>query len=238
MAASRRDSPSKKWAKYRRAHRIATILHDTYGSPHHSNKEDPLDELVFILLSQMTTGPSFNRVYDRLKAAYPTWDMLTNISIAKLRSIIKDAGLSWQKAPRIKKIISKLKVDFGSVTLLPLTMMTDVEAEHYLQTLPGVGVKTAKCVLMYSLSRTVLPADTHVRRVAQRLGLIKDGMPTGKLHDALESVVAPSDRYSFHVNGLAHGRAVCTALRPKCTECPIRSLCVYPGKGLGHQDSN
>lgn len=238
MGTRKRNSASKTWAKYRRAHKIATILHDTYGSPHHSNKEDPLDELIFILLSQMTTGPSFNRVFERLKTTYPSWDMLTNISVAKLRLVIKDAGLSWQKAPRIKKIIRKLKTDFGSVTLLPLSMMTDVEAEHYLLTLPGVGLKTAKCVLMYSLSRTVLPADTHVRRVAQRLGLIDDNMPTAKIHDALESVVAPSDRYSFHVNGLAHGRAVCTALRPRCSECPIRSLCSYPGKGLLNQPNN
>ncbi len=134
-----------KAAVRRRAHRVAVILHDTYGSPRHGNKDDPLDELVFILLSQMTTGPSFNRVYDRVKAEYATWDPLADMPLAQLKTLIKDAGLSGQKAPGLKAIFQKLRDDFGAVTLQPLADMTDQEAEGYLTSLPRVGIKTAKC---------------------------------------------------------------------------------------------
>jgi endonuclease III len=215
------------WRRSAAAHRAAEILADAYGSPRHDNKADPLDELVFILLSQMTTGPSFNRVYDRIKAESPTWNALADMPLAGLKALIKDAGLSGQKAPRLQAIFRKLKADFGSVTLTPLAGMTDAGAEAYLTSLPGVGVKTAKCILMYSLGRQVLPLDTHVWRVTKRLGLVADTVPYPKAHAAAEAAVSPADRYSLHVNGLAHGRAVCLALRPRCGQCQLLRLCPF-----------
>jgi len=182
---------------------------------------------VFIILSQMTTGPSFNRVYDRIKADHPTWDSLAALPLRALKAAIKDAGLSGQKAPRLRAISARLKDDFGSVTLAPLAEMTaaGAGAEAYLTSLPAVGVKTAKGVLTYSLQRDVLPLDTHVWRLTKRLALVGTDVPYPKAHAAAEAVVAPADRYSLHVNGLAHGRAVCLALRPKCGKCPLRRLC-------------
>lgn len=212
----------------RRAHRAASLLAGAYGSPRHGNKGDPLDELVFIVLSQMTTAPSFGRVYDRLKAATGGWARVRRMPLRRLKSLIKDAGLSHQKAPRIKAILKKLEADFGRPSLGPLRRMDDAAAERYLTALPGVGVKTAKCVMMYSLGREVLPVDTHVWRVARRLGLVGGAVPYLRVHGALEVVVAPGDRYAFHVNALSHGRAVCTALRPKCRACPLRALCPFP----------
>jgi endonuclease III len=203
------------------------MLHAAYGSPRHGNKDDPLDELVFILLSQMTTQPSFNRVFDRLKTACPRWETLLGIPLARLKAIIKDAGLSGQKAPRLKVIFRKLKKDFGSVTLQPLAAMTDQGAEDYLTSLPGVGIKTAKCILMYSLGRQVLPVDTHVWRVTRRLGLVSTSVPYAGVHKSLEAIVPPESRYSFHVNSIAHGRSLCLALRPKCSACPLRRICLY-----------
>jgi endonuclease III len=229
-ASGDRPPPSRATLR-RRACRVAQILHATYGSPRHGNKDDPLDELVFILLSQMTTGPSFNRVYNRVTAAYPTWEPFLTMPLAKMKATIKDAGLSGQKAPRLKTIFQQLKRDFGSVTLAPLVEMTDAEAERYLTSLPGIGIKTAKCILMYSLGRQVLPADTHVWRVTRRLGLVDENLPYTKVHNALEAVVLPDDRYSIHVNGVAHGRAVCLALRPRCPSCPLRRLCPFPAAG-------
>jgi endonuclease III len=219
----------------RRARRITEMLHATYGSPRHGNKDDPLDELVFILLSQMTTQPSFNRVFDRLKGACPRWETLLGIRLARLKAIIKDAGLSGQKAPRLKVIFRKLKQDFGSVTLQPLAAMTDQGAEDYLTSLPGVGIKTAKCILMYSLGRQVLPVDTHVWRIARRLELIPTSVPYAEVHTSLESVVPRGSRYSFHVNSIAHGRKQCLALRPKCSSCPLRSICAYPSAAKARQ---
>jgi len=209
----------------RKAVRASKILHATYGSPRHGNKEDPLDELIFIILSQMTTHPSFNRVFDRLKREYGMWDRVLRMPLKGLRTAIKEAGLSNQKAPRIKVILDRIRRDFGVVSLAPLRAMPDSETEEYLVSLPGVGIKTAKCVMMYSLGRQVLPVDTHVWRVALRLGLVDRCVPYTRVHEAMEGVVPPEYRYTLHVNAVSHGRVLCTARGPKCFQCPLSSLC-------------
>jgi endonuclease III len=211
----------------RKAHSAATLLHRQYGSPRHGNKDDPLDELVFILLSQMTTHHSFNRVFARLKQRAPTWTEVLAMPIHRLRALIKDAGLSNQKAPRIKAVLARVRKDFGTLTLDGLRTMSDAEATAYLTSLPGVGIKTAKCILMYSLGRAVLPVDTHVWRVARRLGVLDESVAYSRVHAVLEEVVAPVDRYSFHVNAVAHGRAKCLARFPRCDRCCLSRSCAY-----------
>lgn len=215
----------------RRAHQAALILHTAYGSPRHGNKDDPMDELVFIILSQMTTQKSFSRVFDRLKEEVGTWDTVLRMPLRKVRALIKDAGLSNQKAPRLKTILGKIKGDFGRVSLDALHGMPNDEAENYLTSLPGVGRKTAKCIMMYSLGRKVLPVDTHVWRVAQRLGLVGKDVTYHGVHDAMEAAVSPGDRYSFHVNAVEHGRTLCVHTRPHCSRCPLNRLCPYPRSG-------
>ena len=211
-----------------RARAATTLLTKMYGSPDHNNKKDPLDELVFIILSQMTTFPSFERVYSRLRQTAPRWDDVLDMPLRTLKRIIKDAGLSNQKAPRLKTIFARLKEDFGSVTLEPLREMKTRDAENYLVTLPGVQRKTAKCVLMYSLERAVLPVDTHVLRVSRRLGLTTASTICDAAHTSLESVVPPRYRYDFHVNAISHGRAVCLAKAPRCERCALNGICPYP----------
>lgn len=218
-----------------RAHLSTALLHEAYGSPGHGNKEDPLDELVFIILSQMTTRQSYGRVFDRLKATYPSWETVLGLPLDEFKGTIKDAGLINQKAPRIQAILAKLKEDFGTVTLNPLHEMTDAGAEDYLTALPGVGVKTAKCVLLLSsLERQVLPVDTNVWRVSKRLELVRGDVPYNRVHEALEAVVPPKDRYSYHVNNLTHGKETCIALSPRCHRCPLNELCPYPRQSSEH----
>jgi endonuclease III len=211
----------------RKARRISAVLHSIYRSPTHQNKADPLDELIFIILSQMTTYRSFERVFDRLKLAAPNWEDVRTMPVNRLKRIIKDAGLSNQKAPRIKAILKKIHKDFGTLTLEPLRHMSTFRSEAYLKALPGVQAKTAKCVLMYSLHRKVLPVDTHVLRVARRIGLTNQKLISEKAHHQLELAVAPVDRYRFHVNAIAFGREVCLAKNPRCPTCPIRRMCDY-----------
>lgn len=218
-----------------RAHLSTVLLHEAYGSPKHDNKDDPLDELIFIILSQMTTRQSYGRVFDRLKAAYPSWETVLELPLVELKTAIKDAGLINQKAPRIKAILARLNEDFGSVTLAPLREMSDDEAERYLLALPGVGVKSAKCVLLLSsLQRPVLPVDTNVWRVSRRLELVGSDVPYTRVHQVLEGVVPPGDRYSYHVNNLTHGKETCIALRPRCGGCPLNELCPYPRRLADH----
>ncbi|MDE0031213.1 MAG: endonuclease III [Deltaproteobacteria bacterium] len=201
-----------------------------YRSPLLNNKPDPLDELVFIVLSQMTTSPSYERVFDRLKCAMPDWRVLTETSVSDLASLIADAGLSEQRAHRLKLIAARLAEDFGDVSLAQLGDYDDEIAQRYLTSLPGVGTKTAKCVMMYSLARQVLPVDTHTARVAWRLGLVSSGNHAA-IDRELSVVVPPALRFDFHVNAVAHGRAVCRAVKPKCDECVLSSLCPI-GRGV------
>jgi endonuclease-3 len=182
--------------------------------------------LVFIILSQMTTHHSFNRVFNRLRATRG-WGTIASMPIRRLTSLIKDAGLSKQKAPRIKAILRQIKADFGDVTLEPLRAMSDADAYSYLIGLPGVGEKSAKCVLMYSLKRKVLPVDTHGLRVSRRLGLVSEDTTLLNVHHRLEVAVPRRDRYSFHVNVIEHGRKLCLPFRPRCPVCPLKDLCPY-----------
>ena len=176
----------------RRASRCVERLKTRYGSPRLNNKQEPLDELVFIVLSQMTTSPSYERVFERLKAAVPEWGILTEVSVSTVTSLIADAGLSNQRAVRLKLIADRLSRDFGEVSLAGLAGYDDETVQRYLTSLPGVGVKTAKCVMMYSMGRQVLPVDTHTGRVAVRLGLVSEG--SAVMIDRSLSAVVPADR--------------------------------------------
>ena len=212
----------------RRAARILVRLEEEYCTPDLGNVPEPLSELVFIVLSQMTTGPSYTRVFDRLRENMPDWERMAEISLEEFRGLIADAGLSGQKASRLKSIAARLKADFGEVTLEPLRRYDDAAAEEYLTSLPGVGAKTAKCVMMFSLNRLVLPVDTHVRRVMTRLALIPSGLKPPELHTVAELAVAPPLRRSFHVNALVHGQRKCRAKR-------ARSVCPVAFGGRAHQ---
>jgi endonuclease III len=190
-----------------------------------------LDELIFIILTTMTQhGPM--EVFDRLKLRFPTWgQLLKRGAEANLREVIAVCGLVNQKAPQIIGLAERLKADFGRVTLDPLHGMSNEDAEAYLLSLPRVGKKVARCVLMYSLRRDVLPVDAHVLRVSQRVGLLPDGISWAKAHDAIHDVVEPRHRYAMHVGLVMHGREVCTYRKPRCGECLLRAegLC----EGLG-----
>ena len=208
----------------KRAKRSVELLKGRYRSPSLNNKDDPLDELIFIILSQMTTSPSYERIFDRLKAVMPDWRSLTETSVSDLALLIADAGLSGQRALRLKQIADRLVDDFGEVSLAEVAQSDDEAVQQYLTSLPGVGVKTAKCVMMYSLARQVLPVDTHTARIATRLGLVSTGSAATIDRD-LSVVVPPALRFDFHVNAVAHGRAVCRAVRPRCHDCVLSSVC-------------
>lgn len=214
--------------------RLANIVHqlaepsEQYGLPL-GNKPDPLDELFFIILTTMTQyGPM--EVFDNLKRAFPTWDgLLRRGAEANVREVIAICGLVNQKAPQIMAIARKLQDDFGRVTLEPLRDMSDEEAEAYLLSLPRVGKKVARCVLMYSLGREVLPVDAHVLRVSKRIGLLPERTSWAKAHDQIHEEVPPEYRYQLHVGLVVHGREVCTYRNPRCEQCVLKAEGLCPG---------
>ena len=197
-----------------------------YGTPRHGNLSDPLDELVYIILSTRTRDSSFRATFGQLKQALPSWSAVRGEDLARMEEILAPGGLGRLKAGQILSILDRLRGAFGSVTLAPLVAMPDAEAERFLVSLPGVGPKVAKCVLMYSLGRQVLPVDTHVHRVATRLGMRTKRRPDTS-QTMIEMAVPPEIRYSFHVNAIALGRSTCLPRNPRCTNCCLSSWCEY-----------
>lgn len=206
--------------------RVCELLEHRYGSPRHGNPADPLDDLFFIILSNRTSFRIARRVFEEVKDRFGAWDELLGLPESQLRALIAPAGLSVKRATQMRGIISRVTADFGSATLWPLSRWTDDAAEAYLVSLPGVSDKVAKCVLMYTLGREVLPVDVHVHRITRRLGWHHHGR-ADQSHETLEKLVPPKLRYSFHVNCVAHGRLVCQPGLPICSSCVVQEFCHY-----------
>jgi endonuclease III len=206
--------------------RMVNILENTYGNPKHGNKTDPLSELIYIILSTRTQELSFQRTFLRLKRAFRSWNEIDFRDRAKIQAILRSNGLARLKTEQILSIIDLLRHEFGRATLSPLRRMSDRAAEAFMTQLPGVSLKVAKCVLMYSIGRQVLPVDVHVHRIARRLGFqVKNRPDTSQ--QLIESAIPPRLRYSFHVNAVAHGRKLCTSRNPQCSHCPIFRYCCF-----------
>jgi endonuclease-3 len=206
--------------------KICRTLKNTYGSPRHGNPQRPLDDLIYIILSTRTRGSSFTNRFRTLKRAFPNWNGVFPKHRKRIERILVPGGLGRLKAQQIIAIFTHLRHRFGTVTLAPIADMSNREAELLLTSLPGVGPKIAKCVLMYTLGRQVLPVDVHVHRLATRLGFRTKRRPDTS-QELIESAIPPKLRYSFHVNAVAHGRRLCLARRPKCDSCPISMWCQY-----------
>ena len=206
--------------------RVCDALQATYNDPRHGNPRDPLDDLVYVILSNKT-GPIVARnVYDRLRAEFPQWAWILSEPRAKLKRRIRPAGLSEVKSRHIRGALLKIKRDFGDCDLTSLRGMQMHKAHAYLVSLPGVSDKVAKCVLMYTCDAKVLPVDSHVHRIATRLGWTQRKR-ADQCHDELEALVLPDRRKAFHVNCLAHGRRCCRPLKPDCEHCCIRRHCRF-----------
>ncbi len=205
---------------------ICRELKQAYGSPRLGNQPDPLDELIYIILSTRTRDTVFQQTFDRLRLAFPDWNELLPAQEDRVATLLAPSGLGRLKAIQILSILDKLRAEFGRATLDPLFDFSDEEAEDFLISLPGVAAKVAKCVMMYSLDRPVLPVDVHVHRVATRLGFRTKKRPDTS-QDLIEAAVPRDLRYGFHVNTVAHGRAVCLPRNPRCASCCIAERCAF-----------
>ena len=198
-----------------------------YGTRQLHGVRDPLDELVLTILSQNTSDRNSGRAFRLLKAAYPSYEAVLEAPVPELYEVIKPAGLGNIKAPRIQAVLAEILRRRGSLDLDFLRDLPMAEARAWLTSLPGIGPKTAACVLCFACDMPALPVDTHVHRVAQRLGLIGPKVNADAAHDLLEQAVPPDDVYEFHVNMILHGRQICHALRPECPRCPLADICDY-----------
>ena len=207
-------------------HIIAGILMDRYHDFNHYNRRNPLDELLFILCSVKRSEKVYLRAFKSLKQAFPRFKDLARASTEELISQVSWGGLQNQKAAAVNMLMKGIVDRFGQPSLARLKYLNDEECEEFLSSLPGVGKKVARCVMLYSLDRPVFPVDTHCWRVCQRLGWADpSSLLTSNKMDLLQGSIPPELRFSLHVNMVSHGRKICAARSPKCCECVIATFC-------------
>jgi endonuclease-3 len=210
-----------------RAREITSRLRAAYGVHGPGGDQHPTDSLIGTILSQHTSDINSGRAFIELKRRFPTWEDVASADERDLAQTIKSAGLGNIKARRIQAALAEIERRFGTMDLDALRDLSLPEARDALRGVPGVGPKTAACVLLFACGLPALPVDTHVHRVAGRLGLIGPRTTANRAHDELEAIVATEDVYDFHVDLIAHGRRVCIARSPRCGECVLQDLCTY-----------
>lgn len=198
-----------------------------------------LGGLVGTILSQHTSDINSGRAYERLVQAFPTWEAVRDSPTYEVAEAIRCGGLANIKSVRIQDVLHTLteqQQDDGYMGSLSdylyekLTERSPEEAWHYLRRLPGVGPKTAACVLLFNLGQALMPVDTHVHRVSKRLGLIGPRVSADQAHDIFTSITPPEWTHTLHVDLIRHGRQVCHAQHPNCLRCSLFMECAYAGR--------
>jgi endonuclease-3 len=230
---SPKNREKKPWRRpdKRRVRAIRERLREIYGVPVNHPHRAPIGCLIETVLSQHTNDRNRDRAYAALRERFPTWDEVRDAPVKELEDAIRPGGLARQKAPRIQAILREL----GPEPNLDWTEDAPIaESREYLLGLPGVGRKTAACVLIFSWGLPEIPVDVHVHRVGGRLGLFPANASFERAHDEMLAVVPPEDAYEVHVNLIRHGRTLCRP-KPKCGECELRRMCPWY-RDLDHRE--
>ena len=232
-AKRRGPSPQKLAADRRKRRALADVVlerlgvrydHPTWAGP----RMDAVSELVLTILSQNTADTNSFRAFTALRERYPTWEAVLDAPTDELVEVIRPGGLAPTKAPRIQHVLAEVHARTGgSWDLSFLGIEPLVEARDWLVSLTGIGRKTASIILLFGFGRPALPVDTHVHRVATRLGMLPPRTPLDRAHDLLEDTLQPEEMYPLHVELIRHGRDTCRAPRPICGLCPLTEVCAY-----------
>jgi endonuclease III len=221
---SRAGAAAASWTRPgpRRVAGIRRRLRGIYGLPELEPHGRPVDELILTVLSQSTNDRNRDVAWTRLRDRFDSWEAVRDAPVEEVEAAIRPGGISHVKARRIQAILEALPED------LELGWMADAparESRAYLCSLPGVGRKTAACVLLFAYGLRDVPVDTHVGRVATRLGLLRPGASSGDQHDQIVALTPPGAELEMHVNLIRHGRRTCHARLPACRECVLRRVC-------------
>ena len=206
----------------RRVRAIAERLGHAYGVPSARPHGRPLDELVLTVLSQSTSDRNRDVAFLRLRERFASWEAARDAPVEEVEEAIRPGGLSKVKSARIQAVLRAIGEP------LELDWMAEApvqEARRFLVALPGVGRKTAACVLLFAFGRRDVPVDTHVGRVGSRLGLLPARGSADARHDAMLALTPVGRELELHVNLLRHGRRTCHAQRPACSECALARMC-------------
>jgi endonuclease III len=221
----------------RRIRAIRDRLRLVYGIPLAKPHGHPIAELILTVLSQSTNDRNRDVAYLSLRERFSTWEEVRDAPVDEVEEAIRHGGISKVKSARIKSILAAItetapaqaraagiELD-DSLSLDWLARLSVPEAQQYLTSLPGVGRKTAACVLLFALGMRDIPVDTHVSRVGTRLELFRAGAPFEEMHDEMLEITPPGEELEFHLNLLRHGRRTCHARRPACADCALQRMC-------------
>jgi len=214
-----------------RVRRIRDRLREIYGRPIAPPHGQGLDELILTVLSQSTNDRNRDVAFLRLRDRFGSWDAVREAPNAEVEEAIRPGGISKVKSVRIQEILRELDGD----DLSGLAHATVEEGRERLVALPGVGRKTAACVLLFAFGKRDVPVDTHVSRVGTRLGLFREKAPFEELHDTMLEITPRGQELELHVNMLRHGRRTCHARRPDCGNCDLLRMCPF-GYNLSQAD--
>lgn len=206
--------------------RILESLKRYYGPLSEKPQHSPISELIRTILSQNTSDINSDRAYTSLVSSFPTWQDVALARDSDIADAIRSGGLAEIKSSRIRLILQEIMYQRGELSLDFLRDLPLSEAKAWLKQLPGVGPKTAACVLLFSLNMPAMPVDTHVLRVSRRLGLLSNSMPADRAHDLLEGMVSPEQVLEFHLYLILHGRRTCKSRKPLCRICSIAEICL------------
>ena len=226
MAATPQAREGWRRPAKRRVRAIRDRLRELYGKPEWEPHGHPIAELVRTILSQNTNDTNRDLAYNRLRERFPTWVQVRDAPLAEIKEAVRPAGLAETKAPSIQEALRRSTSDGGEPDLDWLGDADREDALDYLTSLPGVGRKTAACVMIFALGRPEIPVDTHVYRVGGRLGLFRERASFTEAHDEMLRVTDSEDAYELHINLIRHGRAICRP-QPRCEECGLRRMCPY-----------
>jgi endonuclease-3 len=202
-----------------------------YGVPLAEPHGHPIAELILTVLSQSTNDRNRDVAYLALREKWPTWEELRDAPVDAVEEAIRPGGISRIKSARLKSILRAITetAPGGELSLDWLPTLSVPDAQRYLVGLPGVGRKTAACVLLFALGMRDVPVDTHVSRVGTRLGLFRPKAGFEELHDTMLAITPPGEELELHLNLLRHGRRTCYARSPACGECALLRLCPRVG---------
>lgn len=209
---------------------IRNSLRERFGVPPERTRRPVLDELILTILSQNTTDTNRDRAYRALQDKYSTWEDVLEGGVEVLEPVISPAGLGPTRSKRIMQILTSVRKAGGPLLFENICRLPRDEAKKKLLALPGVGPKTASCVLLFSCGMAAFPVDTHIYRVCRRFGLVPEKVGRESSHEILEACFPEEDYLEIHLNLIRLGRTVCRPKTPLCRQCPLSAHCDHHAK--------